>query len=307
MNFSAGYPIYKLPPWFGGQMGVEGSIPPEGFRTEPQGVVYYVAPSHPDATDVSDGTDPRRPLATIQQAITLNNATINWANTPPYKGMNTIVIAPGQYDENLTPPYYCRIIGLGLATGNTTDICVDVHPAAGSALAGTGLACYWQNIRFETDTAVPIVDFGVMNSVVFDGCMFTDGNPGLATVGLDITDANSSWVKDCKFTGSSNAVTIGIRSTGDFFSCRITGCQIEAVTTGIHLSDGAGLCGNALIAHNYIHKPVNGIICATAAPFVVDNWITASVDAISHPDPDMTIANHVAVGGAGAVELAGTD
>jgi len=303
MNF----PILKLSSIWPGQMGVEGSDSARGIRTEPQGLVYYVDGSHPDALDTHAGTDPEHPLATIQAAITLNNATINWAATPPYVGMNTIIIAPGTYDENLTPPYYCRVFGLGLATGNTTDICVDVHPTAGSALAGTGLGCHWYNIRFEVDTAVPVVDLGTMNSCIFESCMFTDGNPGLATVGLDCTGANSSIIKNCRFTGNTNPLTIGIRSTGDFYSCEVIGCQIVAVTTGIHLSDGAGLCGNALIAHNYIHYPENGIICANGGAFVVDNWIGASVDAISHTDANLTISNHVAVGGAGAIELAGTD
>lgn len=270
-------------------------------------VVYYVDPSNGNASDDNLGTDPLAPLETIQQAITYHNATIDWAATPPYDQFGTIVIAPGQYDENLTPPYYCRVVGLGMATGNTTDICVDVHPTAGSALAGTGLACEWYNIRFTTDTAAPVIDFGVMNSCLFKQCMITDGNPGLATVGLDCTDANSSWIIDCRFTGNSNPHTIGIRSTGDFYACVVKGCQIAAVTTGIHLSDGAGLCGNALIAHNYISYPVNGIICANGGAWVIDNWIGASVDAISHTDANLTIANHVAVGGAGAVELAGTD
>lgn len=300
-------PMLKLPQWFGGQLGVPGSDTPLGLRTAPQGLVYYVDGSHPDASDNNDGTDPLEPKATIQSAITASNATITWANTPPYVGVNYIVVSPGAYAENLTPPYYARVIGRGIATGNTTDLCVNVHPAAGSALAGTGLAAHFYNIRFEVDTAAPIVDFGIMNSCIFEQCMFTDGNPGLATVGLDCTDANSSWIVNSKFTGNSNPVTIGIRSTGDFFSCRITGCQIEAVTTGIHLSAGDGLAGNALIAHNYIHKPANGIICATAAPFVVDNWIAVTGDAISHPDADMTIANHVTVGGVGAVELTATD
>lgn len=299
-------PLTKLEPFYPGQWGVFGSDDPLGIRTNPQGLVYYVDGSHANANDDNDGTDPNHPLETIQEAIDKNNATIDWAATPPYTGMNWIIIAPGQYDENLTPPYYCKIVGLGLATGNTTDICVDVHPTAGSALAGTGLACHWYNIRFTTDTAAPVIDFGVMNSCIFERCMITDGNPGLATVGLDCTDANSSWIVNCRFTGNSNPHTIGIRSTGDFYACIIQGCQIEAVTTGIHLSDGAGLTGNALIAHNYIAYPVNGIVTATGGPLVAGNWIAASVDAISHPDANRTIDNHVAVAGVGAIELLGT-
>jgi len=304
-------PMLKLPQWFGGQIGVPGSDTPLGLRTAPQGLVYYVDPSHGDASDNNDGTDPNEPLSTIQQAITNNNATITWANTPPYDGVNYIVVSPGTYAENLTPPYYCKIIGLGLATGNTTDVCVDVHPAAGSALAGTGLACHWYNIRFTTDTAAPIIDFGVMNSVIFEKCCFTDGNPGLATVGVDTTSANSSWIINCRFTGNTNPITRGIRSTGNFFSCRVVGCEIAAVTTGIDLS-GAALVGNTVIAHNMIWGG-GAVLLGTGIDdsvvgdsLCVDNWITAT-DAISHADANMTIANHVLNAGVGAVETAGTD
>lgn len=304
-------PMLKLPPWFGGQFGVPGSTTPEGLRSAPQGLVYYVDGSHADANDNNDGTDPDAPLATIQQAITLNNATITWANTPPYAGFNWIVISPGAYAENLTPPYYCRVIGLGLATGNTTDICVDVHPAAGSALAGTGLAAHWYNIRFTTDTAVPVIDMGVMNSCIFEKCAITDGNPGLATVGIDTTDANSSWIIDCKFTGNTNPLTLGIRSTGDFFSCRVARCEIAAVTTGIDLS-GAALCGNCVIEENKIWGG-GAVLLGTGIDdsvvgdsFCVNNFISAT-DAISHVDgANMCIANHVLNAGVGAVETAGT-
>jgi len=297
-------PLTKLSPFYPGQWGVSGSDDPLGLRSEPQGLVYYVDGSHPNATDSNDGTDPNEPFATIQAAITKNNATIDWAAVPPYTGVNWIIIAPGEYAENLTPPYYCKVIGLGLATGG--DVCVHVHPAAGSAVAGTGLACYWYNIRFTTDTAAPILDFGVCNSCVFDSLLISDGNPGLATVGLDMTDAGGTKILDCQFIGNSNPLTIGIRSTGDFYGCVIKGCQIEAVTTGIHLSDGAGLTGMSLITENNIAYPVNGIVTATAGPMVTHNWIAASVDAISHPDANRTIDNHTIVAGAGAIETVGT-
>jgi len=303
-------PIIKLRPFYGGQMGVPGSEPPEGIRSASQSLVYYVDAAHPDASDTNDGTDPEAPLATIQRAITLNNATINWASTPPYKGMNWIVIMPGAYAENLTPPYYCRVVGRGLATGNTTDICVDVHPTAGSALAGTGLACHWYNIRFTTDTAVPVIDFDTMNSCIFENCAITDGNPGLATVGIDTTGANSSWIVGCVFKGNSNPLTIGIRSTGNFYSCRVIDCEICAVTTGIDLS-GAALCGNSIAHRNRIwgggavllgtgidDSVVGDLLCT-------GNWITAT-DAINHADATMTIDNHVQNAGVGAIETAGT-
>lgn len=269
---------------------------------------YYVDANHANASDSNDGTDPEAPFLTIQAAITANNALIDWGDTP--SEFNTIWIAPGQYAENLTPPYYCRVIGTGLATGNSTDICVDVHPAAGSALAGTGLGVYWGNIRFTCDTAVPVIDFDVMNSCIFDSCAITDGNPGLATVGIDTTDANSSWIVNCMFKGNSNPLTIGIRSTGDFYSCRVLNNEICAVTTGIDLS-GAALCGNSVIAHNMIWGG-GGVLLGTGIndsvvgdSLCVNNYITAT-DAINHADAAMTISNHVQNAGVGAIETAGT-
>ena len=304
-------PLVRATPFYPGQLGIPGSDNSLGLRVNPQGFVWYVDGSHPLANDNNDGTNPGEPLATIQAAITKNNATINWAATPPYAGINWIIIAPGTYAENLTPPFYCVVIGLGKALGNTNDICVNVEPAAGSALAGTGLAAHWYNIRFTALTAVPVIDFGVMNSCIFEECAIVDGNPGLATVGIDTTDANSSMIVRCRFVGNTNPMTIGIRSTGDFFSCQVIDCDIAAVTTGIDLS-GAALVGNAVIRGNRIWGG-GAVLLATGIndsvvgdALCIDNWITAT-DAINHADANMCIANHVIDAGVGAVELAGTD
>lgn len=302
------YPQLKLPPWFGGQMGVPGSDTPEGFRMHPQALVYYVDASHSDASDDNDGTDPNKPKATIQDAIDDSNALIDWAVTPPYYGQNWIVISPGTYAENLTPPYYAKMIGLGQAVGGDVDVIVE--PAAGSPLAGTGLGLHLFNIRFIANTAVPVLDFGVMNSCIIENCMITDGNPGLATVGIDTTDAGGSHIVGCNFVYNTNPITRAIRSTGDFFDCSVVGCNIKAVTTGIDLS-GAALCGGSLAAHNYISgggsvllgtgiddSVVGDLLC-------VNNWITAT-DAISHADAAMTIDNHIMDAGVGAIETVGT-
>lgn len=303
-------PQLKLPPWFGGQMGVPGSDTPLGFRTAPQGLVYYVDPSHGDSSDNNDGTDPNQPKSTIQSAITASNATINWASTPPYDGQNWIVIAPGTYAEALTPPYYCKMIGLGNCYGGG-DVNVNIEPASGSAMAGTGLGLHLYNIRFTTNTAAPVLDFGVFNSCIIESCMVVDGNPGLATVLLDMTGAGGSVILNSSFTYTASAPPIGIRSTGNFFDCRIIGNKIAAATTGIDMSTG-GLFGNSVIAHNYIWNGVDGTLATgiddstTGGILIVDNWITA-VDAISTANAAMTIANHVQNAGVGAVETAGTD
>jgi len=308
MQTSIPMPLTKFPPFFGGAFGVPLSANPLGLRTAPQGLVYYVDGSHPGASDNAPGIDPTAPFATIQAAIDASNALIDWAATPPYVGMNWIIVSPGVYAENLTPPYYARIIGRGLANGG--DVCVNVEPVAGSPLAGTGLGLHLYNIRFTANTAVPVLDFGVMNSCVVESCMIVDGNPGLATVGIATTDAGGSKILDCNFAYNTNPMTRGIRSTGDFFDCEISRCRIKAVTTGIDMSGGA-LLGNAIAAHNYIwgggsvllgtgidDSVVGDLLC-------VNNWITAT-DAISHADAAMTIDNHVMNAGAGAIETVGT-
>ena len=269
---------------------------------------YYVDKNHPNANDANDGTDPDAPFETIQAAITASNALIDWADTP--SEFNTIWIAPGQYAENLTPPYYCRMIGTGMATGTTNDICVNVEPLTGSAMAGTGLGLGLYNMRFTCNDANPVLDFGVMNSCIIENCAIIDGNPGLATVGIDTTDANSSWIVRTVIKGNSNPITTGIRSTGDFYSCRVIGCEICAVTTGIDLS-GAALCGNAVAFRNLIWGGGAALLATGINDSVVGdllcagNWITAT-DAINHADAAMTIDNHVQNAGVGAIETAGT-
>lgn len=303
-------PMLKFPTMFTAQSGVPGSDTPLGLRSAPRGLVYYVDPSHGDSSDNNDGTDPTQPLNTIQQAITYSNATITWANTPPYEGVNWIIVSPGTYAENLTPPYYAKIIGLGLAMGG--DVCVNIEPAAGSPLAGTGLGLHLYNLRFTANTAVPVLDFGVMNSCLIEKCMIVDGNPGLATVGIDTTDAGGSHIVGCNITYTTNPITRGFRSTGAFFDCSIRDSFIKAVTTGIDLS-GAGLCGGTLIAHNYINGGGSVLLgtgiddSAVGDSFCIDNWISAT-DAINHVDAaNMCIANHVLNAGVGAIETAGTD
>jgi len=298
-------PLDRLSPFYPGLMGVDGSDVPRGIRSAAQGVVYFVDASHPDASDAHDGTDPEHPLATIQEGIDKNNATIDWAVVPPYKGQNWIVIAPGVYDENLTPAYYCKMIGRGVARGD--DCAAHVSPTAGSAMAGTGIALHLINMRFSANTAVPVLDFETFNSCVVEDCMITDHNAGLATIGLDMTSAGGSAILRSRFNYNTNPLTIGIRSTGAFYDCKVIGCEIHAVTTGIDLS-AAGLCANALIAHNYIARPVTGINDGVGDTLVVDNWITASTAAITHAAAGtMCIANHVINNVAGAVELAATD
>lgn len=307
-NVGMAYPLWKLPPWFGGQIGIQGSNNELGFRMEPQGMVYYVDGSHAWANDNNQGTDPAAPKATIQSAITASNATLDWTLVPPYAGINLIVISPGQYAENLTPPYYCNVLGLGHANGG--DWCVHVVPAAGSAVTGNGNYTHWKNIRFDCNTAAPVFDLNVANSMIVEDCMITSGNGGLATIGIDMQNAGGSKFINNNF-GYTNAVfsDAGIRATGDFFDCIVRGNRIQAATTGIELQAG-GLMGNSIIDHNWVYGGADGINCGVATVFVSDNFVmatNAAPAAIIHAAAGtLCIANHTISNGVALIVFAGT-
>ena len=308
-NVGMAYPLWKLPPWYAGQIGIQGSNNELGFRMEPQGLVYYVDGSHAWANDGNQGTDPSAPKATIQSAITASNATLNWALTPPYAGINLIVISPGVYAENLTPPYYCNVLGLGHANGG--DWCVNVEPAAGSALAGNGNYTHWKNIRFTTNTAVPTMDLAVTNSMIVEDCMIVSGNGGVATTGIDMESASGIKIINNNFAHTATPFTnAGILCQGNFFDCAVKGNRIRADTTGIDLSAG-GLFGNSIIEHNHVYGGADGInVGANGLVFVVDNFVmatNAAPAAIIHPAAGTyCIANHTISNGVALIIFAGT-
>jgi hypothetical protein len=274
-------------------------------------MVYYVDGSHVHANDLNQGTDPAAPKATIQSAITASNATIDWTATPVYAGVNLIVISPGEYDENLTPPYYCKVLGLGNHQGG--DWSVHVNPAAGSAVTGNGNYTWWENVRFDCNTAAPVMDLNVANSMVVSNCAILSGNGGVATYGIDIQAAGGSRFINNHF-GMTNApfTQAALRSTGAFYDCVISGNRMQADLIAIDLS-AAALQGNTVIDHNYIHNCADGIDCgANTEPFVTDNFIMCTnaaapgAGAIIHGDVNMLIANHVVAGGGAAIITAGT-
>jgi len=88
-------PQVKFPPFFGTQMGVPGSDTPLGIRHGGGGNVYYVGDStatYYEASDVNDGTDPRYPKATIQDAL---DACVDGHG-------DVVIIFPGNYELTAT-------------------------------------------------------------------------------------------------------------------------------------------------------------------------------------------------------------
>jgi len=273
------------------------------------GVNYYVDQKHGNAADANLGTDPEAPFLTVQAAITANNALIDWGDA--FGGAlsySTIWVAPGLYAENLTPPYYCHIIG----TGNLgTDGAAEIHPVAGSAFAGTGLNLHLANLRFETETAVPVMDFGICNNLIMEGCEVVMGIAGLATIGMDFNTVSHLQLLGNHFISGVANLPIALYFDGGanqfLHASRILGNHIFAATTGIHIEADC-TATNTLIAHNHIiGRPVTGINDLSGLTWVNDNFIMASTDAILHANSaTRCLANHVLDAAVGAVEAVGT-
>lgn len=302
-------PMMKLAPWFHSQLGVPGSDTPEGLRMGSNCLVYYVDKTNPLANDANDGTDPRYPKLTIASAITASNATIDWTvfgGTQPY---NWIFVGVGVYAEALTSlPHYCHVVGTGVLG---TDGATEIHPTAASAIAGTQINCRWCNIWFETETAVPVMDFDICNNVMIEHCAIVRGIAGLATFGIQTNNASHMQIYNNIFCSGVADLPVGIQFLGGAnkyaHCCRVVDNTIYAATTGIDIPANCTATG-ALIQRNVIARPVTGIQDLNGNSMVVDNWITASVDAINHANlATRCIANHVIDAAIGAVEATGTD
>ena len=64
-------PLVRQNPWYPGQTGVVGSDARTGQRLHSTGVILYVDPNYPGASDDRDGTNPTNPLLTVAKALTL--------------------------------------------------------------------------------------------------------------------------------------------------------------------------------------------------------------------------------------------
>jgi len=191
--------ILKLPPWFSGQMGVPGSDTPEGLRTHPQGLTFYVDTNHPDANDQNDGTDPRYPLASIQEAV----------DKVQNRG-DQIMIAPGSYAESVvtpnyvTGPNYVHIIGLGggqrqavqWSSGAANEPCLDLRAVGWTV----------ENVKFLAPTTSACVEL-----------RHTDSGAN------DI--AINTIIKNCHFYGQTTGL-YGVLSHGAYL-VTIEGCLFE--------------------------------------------------------------------------------
>lgn len=285
-------------------------LDPNGMLIGPMlgnGKVWFV--DNVGGSDKNSGESWGEALRTIAAAIAKSNLTIDWSYTPKY--YNMICVKPGVYAENLTPAYYCHIVGAGILG---TDTAAEVHPTTGAAMAGTFLGCGLHNMRLECETAAPVIDLGIANNSIIENCEIVRGIAGLATVGLDMENATHMRILNNRFISGVADFPIGINAdhgataTADKFvhACLIEGNDIFAATAGIYV-DVHNVASSLLIKRNFIARPAKGIDDNNGGSYCVGNWISASSDAIEHASStSKCIGNSVINNVTGAKETSGS-
>jgi len=286
---------------------VNGPIYSTGFYGGHGGQHYFVGGSY--ASDGNDGKSWNQAFATIQAAITASNATINWSATPKF--YNTIFVKPAVYAENLTPCYYCHIVGLGV---RGTDTAVEIHPATGSAITGTFLGTGLFNLRLEGNSAsTPILDLGICNNSYIRDCEFALGANVAGVAAIDTDNCTHLVVENCDFTSGqlqNLAYAAYHRGGADKYAhnVRYLNNRIWAKTAGIWIQDTC-TASQCLIQGNqiWIDAGGKGIDDNNGVSLVIGNWITggAGADAIEHAGgAGFTTGNWVNIAGTAAFETA---
>ena len=277
------------------------------------GKIYYVDCR---VTASGNGSSWAAAFKTIQEAITANNADIDWGATP-WLVDNYILIASGEYAEALSVPFTCHMIGMGVLG---TDTAVEIHPAVGSAMAGTFLGTHVSNIRFETTEAtVDTLNIGTCNNSLIENCEIVCGvaGGGAGTAYISTVNCTHLRVYNCSFQygGAGTPHNYGIYFGGgankyahhvDIRDNLIQG--IRAAGVGIHIPANC-TATNAVIRENIIKIPTTGkgIEDLNGNSLCVNNFITVAGagDAISHAGgAGMTINNQTVVNGTALRETA---
>jgi len=256
----------------------------------PLGNVYYVDKG---VTASGNGRSWLQAFKTIQEAVTQTNSDLDWS-ADPWLLDSWIFIAPGTYVEAITPPYSCHMVGLG---HHGTDGVAEIAPGDGdgAAITGTGLGLELRNLRFEAYDAGPVLDFGICNNVIIDGCQFAPANAQV-THAISTENASHLQVKNCLFSsglgtpGFSHILYAAGGADKYLFSSTIENNIMSGLVSG----------GTAI----YIQSN-----CTATETFIVNNIIRVPGSGKGIDDNNgntMCIGNHIAVGSGGdAIEHAG--
>jgi hypothetical protein len=268
--------------------------------------VWYVD-SNNDGTGVStDGLTWDTAFATVQEAITAHNATIDWTATPMRYGC--IFVAPGVYDENLTPPYYCYVIGGGV---RGTDTSAEIHPTTGSCLTGTLLGTVLINLRFETNEAVDCLNIGICNNSEIAHCVFTNGAAvaatALSTDNCTHLHFHHNYVESGQTTGMAHGLYFQGGSNKYAHNIHVHDNSIITSTTGVYIASNCTASEARIGPNNFIRctgAGSKGVDDNGGVTLVYGNWISA-IDAIEHGGgAAYTVGNSVVNDGTGAKEAA---
>ena len=225
------------------------------------GKIYFV--DKKNGSDTNSGLSWAEAVATIAKAIALSNASIDWAGDP-WLVDNYIIIAPGLYKENLVSvPHSCHVIGLGV---HGTDTPVEIHPDSGKAIAvATAVGVHFYNIRFEATGAVPIIDFGICNNVIFENCQFAPAGAGV-TCYIETDNCSHLQIVNCQFMSGlgTPVITNGLHFKGGadkyLFAAQIKNNIISGIKSGGTAINVASNCtaSETVIKDNVIIVPGAG-------------------------------------------------
>ena len=276
-------PMLKLPPWFGGQLGVPNSTSPLGLRMHPDAVAIYVDSGHPAASDSGDGTDPRTPKATVQSAVNSSDLT-------PY---SRILVSGTVAEDVVTPDYatgpnYVSIIGNGISRyapaweGDITD------PTTAS-LDMRAVGWTIQNFRFYGQTGAAAVvlrhtDSGandiairtIIHNCYFDG--LTTGETGLESHGCyDVWVVNNTF----KLWNNVGNTAAGMRTTTTPLAIpyrnMIIGNTFEDSDNGmIWSANGSHFQGNTVKPVGYAYSMVEAFSTSPIGNLGDDNLIVGN-------------------------------
>lgn len=181
----------------------------------------------------NSGRSAKEPLDTIAAAITLMNATIDWA-TSPWSDNHVLVVAPGKYDETLTGlPYGCTVIGTGDAFDLNGERGVTIYSSTGSAVDVTScinMGLY--NLAFEGTGANPVFKADNFNRNIVRNCLFA-GNTGDTTTNCFevVKDMTGNRFTNCVFHRAAYGMYIDTdnanskQASGNIIEdCYVTGC-----------------------------------------------------------------------------------
>jgi len=214
----------RAKPWYGGQLGVEGSDLCAGLKTA-GGCTYYVGAvaTWTTAADVHDGTDPMNPKATIQAA--LNACTAD--------NGDTVVILPGTYRITTTLSMIIdgvRLIGVGWPQGELGSL-----------------------VFLDCDDDLDILNINA-NDIEVAGIHFDQsGNESFECIEVSTTaDTYGTHIHHCRFSLGDHGIYLGEGVATTAYDVEIDHCAFlvvyDATTSAGVMVDR---CTRALIHDNF--------------------------------------------------------